>query len=350
MQESQSNSSENSNANSGEKPSERKALVMSGMRVTSPQIHIGNYFGALKNWIRLQNDFPCIFGVMDWHGMTSAYRSSKEISLWRKEMMADFVAWGVNPEESVVFIQSQVPEIIELYTYFQMITPLGWLERVPTWKDSEEDSKKNDSHNLGRFGYPVLQTADIAVFGGKMVPVGKDQVSHLELSREIIRRFNSIYNTKLVEPEPLLTETPVVAGTDGRKMSKSYGNVFNLTQEVAELKKNVNSMVTDPQRIRREDPGDPEKCSVYSYHKLFSSESDLQWAASGCRSAGIGCGDCKGRLFENANQLMSGPREKKKELLKDSKRLDSIISLGNDKARSLAGRMMSDVRKKTKLT
>lgn len=323
---------------------EKKIRVMSGARVTS-KLHIGNYWGAIKNWIQLQNDYECFFGVMDWHGMTTAYKSSHEISLLTREMFAEYIAWGLDPEKSTLFIQSLVPEHIELFMIFANMTPMGWLERVPTWKDAEEEAKQNDTHNLGRFAYPVLQAADIAVYMGNKVPVGQDQVSHLELSREIVRRFNHVYKAKLPEPQPLLTETPVIPGLDGRKMSKSYGNTLLLTTpDEKSLKKTINQMVTDPHRVRREDKGNPELCSVYSYHKLYSSAEDLKWVVEGCTTAGIGCGDCKAKLAGNIEAVTKEPREKKKELLNNSKQLDSIIEQGCSKARMEAQKTLKIVR------
>lgn len=323
---------------------EKKIRVMSGARVTS-KLHIGNYWGAIKNWIQLQNDYECFFGVMDWHGMTTAYKSSHEISLLTREMFAEYIAWGLDPEKSTLFIQSLVPEHIELFMIFANMTPMGWLERVPTWKDAEEEAKQNDTHNLGRFAYPVLQAADIAVYMGNKVPVGQDQVSHLELSREIVRRFNHVYKAKLPEPQPLLTETPVIPGLDGRKMSKSYGNTLLLTTpDEKSLKKTINQMVTDSHRVRREDKGNPELCSVYSYHKLYSSAEDLKWVVEGCTTAGIGCGDCKAKLAGNIEAVTKEPREKKKELLNNSKQLDSIIEQGCSKARMEAQKTLKIVR------
>lgn len=321
--------------------------VMSGMRVTG-HLHIGHYFGALKNWLNLQNEYPCFFGIMDWHGMTSAYKNSKEIDGWMRDMMCDWLAWGLDPDRSVLFVQSRVPEHLELFMIFANQTPMGWLERVPTWKDAEEEAKQSDTHNLGRFAYPVLQAADVAIYRGSLVPVGADQVSHLELTREIVRRFNHIYKARLPEPQPLLTENSLVLGLDGRKMSKSYNNSILLSEEEKDLKKKVNMMLTDTQRLRRDDPGDPERCTVFSYHKLFSSVEDQAWATVGCRSAGIGCGDCKQKLFENINQFMGPARERKKEFLNNPKRLDSIIESGCEKARVEAKKTLTEVREKMK--
>jgi tryptophanyl-tRNA synthetase len=318
---------------------------MSGIRVTGP-LHFGHYFGAIKNWLVLQDQYECFFGCMDWHGMTSAYKTTKEIDGWIRDMTADLLAWGIDSGKVTYFVQSKVPEHLELFMIFANLTPMGWLERVPTWKDAEEEAKANDTHNLGRFAYPVLQAADIAIYRGFKVPVGADQVAHLELTREIIRRCNHIYKTNLPEPQPLLTETPMIPGLDGRKMSKSYNNGILLCEEEKDLKKKVNSMLTDSKRVHLEDPGEPNDCTVYSYHKLFSSVEDLKWVEVGCRSAGIGCGDCKGRLFNNINNLMQKPREKKKELLKDPQVLDQIIAEGCKKAQSEAQKTLQFVRQK----
>ncbi len=316
---------------------------MSGMRVTGA-LHIGHYFGVLKNWVAMQDRYSCYFGAMDWHGMTTAYKNSMEIDAWMREIIADWIAWGVDPQKSCLFVQSLVPEHLELFMIFANLTPMGWLERVPSWKDAEEEAKASDTYNLGRFSYPVLQAADIAMYLASKVPVGADQVAHLELSREIIRRFNKIYKAKIPEPQAVLTENPLVLGLDNRKMSKSYQNDLPLTCEEKVMRKKIMQMVTDPKRARREDPGDPNVCNVYSYHKLYSSKSDLEWVVQGCTTAGIGCGDCKGRLAENINSVSIGPREKKKELLNNPKLLDSIIVEGSQRAQKNARETMSVVR------
>ncbi|MES3038423.1 MAG: tryptophan--tRNA ligase [Bdellovibrionota bacterium] len=321
----------------------RKKRLMSGTRTTG-RLHIGNYWGAIKNWVDQQNEYECFFGVMDWHGMTTAYKNSSEFNGWNRDIMADIIAWGVDTDKSTLFIQSQVPEHLELFMIFMNETPMGWLERVPTWKDAEEEAKANDTHNLGRFSYPILQAADIALYKGDVVPIGQDQTAHLELSREIVRRFNHLYKGKLPEPKPLYTETPLLPGLDGRKMSKSYDNTLPLTSDEKELKKKVNSMVTDSARVHREDPGEPTRCTVYTFHKLYSSQDDLAWVEHGCRTAGIGCGDCKMRLYENINKRTSEPREKKKELLNKPEVLDSIIRNGCEKARSEAQKTLKEVR------
>lgn len=322
--------------------------VMTGIRATG-QLHIGHYFGSISNVLELQKNYQCYYGIMDWHGMTTAYKTTADIPKWSREIFADLIAWGFDCEKHTMFIQSAIPELLELFMIFANLTPMGWLERVPTWKDAEEEAKATDTHNLGRFSYPVLMAADIALYRGEKIPVGQDQVAHLELTREIIRRFNHLYKGKIPEPTPLLTETPLVPGLDGRKMSKSYGNGLDLAEDEKSLSKKIKSAPTDPSRVRREDPGEPTKCNMYTYHKLFSTPADLQWVEQGCRSAGIGCGDCKGRLIENINQLCQKPREIKKELLNNPERLDSMIRAGNEKARVEAQRNLKQFKEWMKL-
>lgn len=322
---------------------DKKLRVMSGVRTTH-HLHVGNYFGAIKNWIQLQNEYQCYFGVMDLHGLTTAYKLPSDVKTYNRDIFADLLAWGIDPEKNTLFIQSKVPEHIELFMHFANLTPMGWLERVPTWKDAEEEAKASDTHNLGRFSYPVLQAADIAIYLGDLVPVGADQVSHLELTREIIRRFNHLYKAKLPEPKHLLTEVPLLPGLDGRKMSKSYGNTLLLTEDEKSLKKKVNSMVTDSRRALRENPGVPEDCTVYHFHKLYSTEDDLKWVVEGCTTAGIGCGDCKAKLCANIEEKTKIPREKKKELLNNPERLDSIIAAGCEKARTEARKNISIIK------
>ncbi len=320
--------------------------IMSGCRTTS-QLHIGNYWGAVNNWIKLQNDHECYFGIMDLHGLTTAYKNSHEIKNFNRDIFADLLAWGLDPDKNTIFIQSNIPEHIELFMHFANLTPMGWLERVPTWKDAEEEARASDTHNLGRFMYPVLQAADIALYGGQKVPVGADQVAHLELTREIIRRFNFLYKGKIPEPQALLTETPLVPGLDGRKMSKSYNNGLLLTEDEKPLKKKINSMVT--KRMLREDVGIPTDCTVYAFHKLYSNDEDLKWVVHGCTTAAIGCGDCKAKLCANIEEKTKIPREKKKELLNNPKALDSIIDQGTEKARSRAQKNLNQIKDWMKL-
>lgn len=324
---------------------EKKQRVMSGKRV-SGRLHIGHWWGTIRYWVQLQDQYECFFGAMDWHGMTSNYKTPKQVYQDTIENIAEYVAWGLDPEKCTLYVQSKVPETLELNMILSNLTPIGWLERVPTWKDAIEEMQQNDTWNLGRFGYPVLQTADIALFFASLVPIGADQVSHLEISREIVRRFNHLYKAKLPEPKPLLTDTPLLPGLDGRKMSSSYQNYVLMTEDSTEaLRKKVNLMITDPARARREDPGEPTKCSVYGFHKLYSTAEDLGWVETGCRTAGIGCGDCKMRLFENMEKTMAGPRAKKKELLNHPEHLASIIEVGSEKARKEARRTLDAVRR-----
>ena len=324
--------------------SPKKVNVMSGVRVTG-ELHIGNYWGAIRNWLDLQEQYTCFFGIMDWHGLTTAYKRADEISPLMREMFAELLAWGIDPDKSTLFIQSHVPEHLELFMIFANITPMGWLERVPTWKDAEEEARASDTHNLGRFSYPVLQAADIALYNGAYVPVGQDQVSHLELSREIIRRFNHIYKGKLSEPKALLTSSPTLVGLDGRKMSKSYNNTILLTEKDEKaVKKKVNSMLTDPARSLRENPGNPEICPVYSIHKLYSSDDDLRWVVQGCTTAGIGCGDCKAKLAFNLNAKTEIPRQKKAELMSKPEDLNQLIKQNCEKARHYAQKTLETVR------
>jgi len=319
------------------------SLIMSGMRSTG-RLHIGNYFGALKNWLELQEEYTGVYGVMDWHAMTSAYKTPHEIGRHIREMVAEWIGWGLDPKKNTIFVQSSVPEHIELFMFFMMLTPMSWAERVPTWKDAEEEAKASDTHNIGRFAYPILQAADIAIYRGTHVPIGQDQIPHLELSRDVIRRFNFLYGGNLPEPKPIFTETPTLPGTDGRKMSKSYGNTFLLTQEPSEVTKTLRAMPTDPARVRRDDKGEPTKCPVYAFHRIFSNASDLVWVEEGCRTAGIGCGDCKKKLAENINGLMAKPLEKKKELLQNPDLLDSIIADGCQRARAQARETLDQVK------
>jgi tryptophanyl-tRNA synthetase len=326
-----------------ESASQKNTRVMSGMRPTGP-LHIGHYFGVLKNWIELQSQYTCFFGAMDWHAQMAKYKTPSEVDTYIRDNIAEWIAWGLDPEKCTIYVQSHVPETLELAMIFAVLTPMGWLERVNTWKDAIEEMKQNDTYTLGRFSYPVLQVADIALVGGSLVPVGQDNISHLEVSREIVRRFNSLYKAKLPEPKPLLTPFAALPGTDGRKMSSSYGNFLPLSEEAKPLEKRIKAMPTDPARVRREDPGNPEVCPVYHYHKLFSSQDDLKWVEQGCRTAGIGCGDCKARLFSNINGLYEKPREIKKELLHNTKRLDAIILEGSQKVREEAKKTLKVVR------
>ncbi|MEZ4704221.1 MAG: tryptophan--tRNA ligase [Bdellovibrionota bacterium] len=270
--------------------------IVSGMRPTG-SLHIGHYFGALKNWIDLQHHNQCYFTVVDWHALTSEFEDTRNIPAHTREMVADWLASGLDPNLCTIFLQSGVDAQSVLYLILGMFTPIGWLERNPTYKEQKEQIQHRDLSNLGFFAYPVLQTADILLYKGEKVPVGVDQVPHIELSREIARRFNRIAGEIFPEPEALLTPSPKISGTDGRKMSKSYGNAISLGEPSQELEKKVKAMVTDPNRIRRSDPGDPKQCNLFPLHELLSSKETQEEVIQGCTTAGIGCVDCKKMLL-----------------------------------------------------
>src|SRR5690348_11254410 len=390
------------------------------MRPTG-RMHIGNYFGALANWVRLQNDgaYDCFYFIADWHSLTSDCADTSGIAQNVIEIATDYLAGGLHPDKSVLFLQSLVPEHAELHLLLSMVTPLGWLERVPTYKEALENVKDKDLHNYGFLGYPVLQCADIVMYSppsepvaALYVPVGEDQVSHVETSREIVRRFNlffsefetdqAIYADKqalerakaimfrqadskiamvthnmlargiqlhaqkigfenfyredptvakffpckqiLEEPDAMLTKTPRIPGLDGRKMSKSYGNTITLSESDADIRAKTKVMVTDPARKRRTDPGNPDVCPVYDWHKLFSPKETLDWAAQGCRTAGIGCIECKAKMADHLIEWITPVRERRVEYEKYPKRVLEILDDGSNKARKVAQGTMERVR------
>jgi len=399
---------------------------LSGMRPTG-RLHIGHYFGALQNWVRLQNDpaYECFYFIADWHALTSDYADTSGIAENTLQIMIDYLAAGLDPQKSVIFQQSVIPEHAELHLLLSMVTPLGWLERVPTYKEALDNVKDKDLHNYGFLGYPVLQTADIVIYSKEgaplVVPVGEDQVSHVEISREIVRRFNLFYGFELdeslrskssaglcgnfclalgihgntpsmldfplgpekwaefvsrvrariveigidnaiehlkagavadmvkfrpvlEEPEAKLTLTPRIPGTDGRKMSKSYGNAITLSESDAEIRTKTKVMVTDPARKRRTDPGNPDVCPVYDWHKLFSTRETLKWAAEGCRTAGIGCIECKAKMADHLIEWIAPVRERRVDYEKHPGRVLEILDEGSKKARKVAKGTMERVR------
>ena len=393
-----------------------KKRVVSGMRPTG-RLHIGHYFGALQNWIKLQKDpaYQCFFFIADWHALTSDYADTSAIADNVIQIAIDFLAAGLDPKKSVIFQQSLVPEHAELHLLLSMVTPLGWLERIPTYKEQLENIKDKDLHTYGFLGYPVLQCADIVIYSDEemslVVPVGEDQVSHVEVSREIVRRFNTFYglgidmvglNTdraavetiayalpklggepdetsheawrrsirsaaleggldnflakfekckryfhyseKLREPEALLTQTPRIPGTDGRKMSKSYGNTIMLSESDESIWERVRPMMTDPARKRRSDPGNPDVCPVYDWHKLFSPPETLAWSAHGCRTAEIGCIECKRAMADNLIKWIAPIRERRLQHEKDMAGVLKILEEGSKKARRVATGTMERVR------
>jgi len=402
------------------------------MRPTG-KLHIGHYFGALQNWVRLQNDptYECFYFIADWHALTSDYADTSAVAQNTIEIVTDYLAAGLDPQKCVIFQQSLVPEHAELHLLLSMVTPLGWLERVPTYKEQIENVTNKDLHTYGFLGYPTLQTADIVIYSQEgtplFVPVGEDQVSHVELSREIVRRFNShwgieidldalvqmpnteferllkavgsiggthawvavledrvpgveterrvrhnlsliirheiaetglqnvlekwpglspfiAYRPKLNEPEVLLTATPRIPGLDGRKMSKSYGNAITLSESDADIRAKTKQMVTDPARKRRTDPGNPDVCPVYDWHKLFSTPATLQWAAEGCRTAGIGCIECKAKMADHLIEWITPVRERRVQYEQRPKRVLEVVDDGSKRARAQAQKTMARVR------
>jgi tryptophanyl-tRNA synthetase len=407
----------------------KRKRVVSGMRPTG-RLHIGHYFGALENWVRLQSDpdYDCFYFIADWHALTSDYADASAVAQNTIEITTDYLAAGLDPDKSVIFQQSLVREHAELHLLLSMVTPLGWLERVPTYKEALENVKDKDLHTYGFLGYPCLQTADIVIYSAEntdlVVPVGEDQVSHVELSREIVHNFNEFYGLeinselfgtkpnqreafasflshvgvpfnmygpdglatkefspeekiayqqeirilkrkmgtanffekigwfkkffkaveKLNEPQVMLTQTPRIPGLDGRKMSKSYGNAITLSESDADIRAKTKVMVTDPARKRRTDPGNPDVCPVYDWHKLFSPPPTLEWAANGCRSAGIGCIECKSAMADNLIKWIEPIRERRIEHEKNPARVLEILNEGSSKARDQAQKTMARVR------
>jgi len=321
------------------------------MRPTG-RLHLGNLQGALKNWVDLQNDGKneCFYFVADWHALTSDYSATDQIHENIMEMILDWLSVGLDPEQSTLFVQSAIKEHAELYLLLGMITPLAWLERNPTYKEMKDELSGKDLSTYGFLGYPVLQAGDIIIYRGQGVPVGVDQLPHIELTREIARRFNFLYGEEVFPiPEPLLTEAPKLLGIDGRKMSKSYGNSIYISDEAGEVQTKVAAMFTDPQRIRRKDPGNPDICNVYSFHWLYSAEEETARINQECRTAGIGCTDCKKLLAEKIIAAMIPIHERRRQL---SNRLDDvrqIIAQGNLKASVVARETMEKVRNAMKI-
>lgn len=319
--------------------------VVSGMRPTG-RLHLGNLHGALENWIRLQHQYDCYFFVADWHALTTEYASPEGITENTREMILDWLSAGLDPKLCTIFIQSDIKEHAELYLLLGMITPLPWLERNPTYKEQQQQIDQKDLATYGFIGYPVLMAADIIMYRANGVPVGKDQLPHIELTREIARRFNFMYKREVFPvPDGLLTEAPVLPGLDGRKMSKSYGNCIYITESEKEIAEKISRMMTDPQRIRRSDRGDPEVSPVFAYHKLYSSPAEVEQIAEGCRTAGIGCVECKKILIRNVTARLAPMRERRLELESDMDKVWEIIYEGNSRARREAAVTMDLVRK-----
>lgn len=387
--------------------------VVSGMRPTG-MLHLGHYHGAIKNWVRLQSEYPCLFFVADWHALTTHYETPEVIEQHVWDMVIDWLAAGIDPAQAVLFIQSRIPEHAELHTLLSMITPLGWLERVPTYKDQQEKLSDRDLSTYGFLGYPLLQSADVLIYRAKFVPVGEDQVPHVELMREIARRFNHVYGREpgfedkaraaakkmgsrkaklyaqlrtryqeqgdaealaaarallveqqnlsmgdrerlfgflegggrliLVEPEVMLTESSKLPGLDGQKMSKSYENTIGLREEAQSVTRKIRTMPTDPARVKRNDPGDPAKCPVWEFHLVYSDDKTRAWAEQGCRSAGIGCLECKQPVIDAVLAEQTPMRERAQKYLDDPTLVRNIVADGGEKARRLAHETMREVR------
>lgn len=387
--------------------------VMSGMRPTGA-LHLGHYHGVLKNWLKLQHEYQCFFAVADWHALTTHYEDPQDIQKNAWDMVIDWLAVGVNPSQATLLIQSKVPEIAELHLLLSMVVPVGWLERVPTYKEQKEKLKDRDLSTYGFLGYPLLQASDILVFNADRVPVGEDQVPHIEMARELARRFNHVFGrepgfkekaeaairnlggrnaklyselrrqytekgdedalekaramlaenqnltkgdrerllgylagtgrTVLHEPQVLLTETPKVTGLDGQKMSKSYGNTIALREEPDVVEKKMRTMPTDPARVRRTDTGNPEKCPVWDFHKMYSDDETKKWVWEGCTTAGIGCIDCKMSVIRRVQAELEPIRERAKEYEANPDLVRSIMSDGSDAARAVAKETLEEVR------
>ena len=317
--------------------------LLSGMRPTG-SLHLGHLVGALDNWVRLQKQYKCFYMVADWHAFMSEYEKPKEIEQNVLEMVADWISSGIDPEKSTIFIQSHVKEHLELYMALGCLTPLSWLERNPTYKEQLREIKGRDLTTFGFLGYPVLQAADILLYKAEVVPVGMDQKAHLELTREIVRRFNRFYGNILPEPETLLTETPKLLGVDSRKMSKSFNNFIALSDKPVDIKKKVMQMITDPEKIRLADAGHPDICSIFSYYKVFAPDK-AEDVSKACRASERGCIKCKEELSERLIERLAPVQKKRKELLKDKSALLDIIKKGNKEASFAARETMSVIKK-----
>ena len=359
----------------------RKKRVLSGMRPTG-KLHLGNYVGALENWVRMQEQYDCFFFIADWHALTTDYADTSRLKENSVDVLLDWLAAWLDPAKCVMFIQSHVPAHAELHLLLSMITPLGWLERVPTYKEQKENIKEKDLGTYGFLGYPVLQSADILIYKADFVPVGEDQVAHVELTREIARRFNAFYTyaqpmvtdtthltqsqreflissgteitpdtdyifPRIVFPEPaaLLTPAPRLPGTDGRKMSKSYDNAVLLTDPEPVVRQKLKTMVTDPARVRRTDPGNPDVCPVGDLHKIFSTQETIAKVYEGCRSAGIGCIECKSWVADALVKILNPMQERRKKYEDNPRLAWDILEAGSARARDVAGATMDEVRK-----
>lgn len=325
----------------------KKGTILSGMRPTGA-LHLGNYFGALENWIKLQDEYNCYFFVADWHALTTGYEDTTQVKKNINDLVVDWISAGLDPEKCVIFLQSSVLEHAELHLLFSMTTPLSWLYRCPTYKDQLNQMKDKNITTYGFLGYPCLQAADILIYKADYVPVGEDQLPHLELTREIARRFNHMYGEVFPEPEAILTKAKVLPGTDGRKMSKSYNNTIALSDSPDEIRRKVKTMVTDPARIRKDDPGHPEVCTVFSFHKIFN-ESEVPEIEEQCRGGKIGCVQCKKKLADKMIEYLGPIYERRQDILKKPDMIKEVICMGNKKAKEVSQKTMEEVRRAMKI-
>jgi tryptophanyl-tRNA synthetase len=322
--------------------------VLSGMQ-PSGLMHLGNLLGAVENWKTLQTQHECFFFVADWHALTTNYADTSRLKEFSRELLIDWLAAGIDPNRATVFIQSSVPEHAILHLLLSMIIPIPWLERNPTYKEKQEEIRERDLSTYGFLGYPVLQSADILLYKPDLVPVGKDQLPHLELTRELARRFNNLYTPVFPEPKEHLTQFPKVLGTDGRKMSKSYGNTINVSDTEPELRQKLKTMVTDPARIRRTDKGNPDVCPVYDFHKIFSSQKVIKQVDTDCRTAAIGCIDCKRLLADAMVERFSPMWERRTTLTAHPGQIKEIVESGRQRASTMASKTLTEVKDAMKI-
>ena len=322
--------------------------ILSGMQ-PSGRLHLGNLLGALDNWRLLQKDHECFFFVADWHALSTNYEDTSRIKEFVQELLIDWLAAGINPDRAIVFVQSRIPDHAILHLLLSMMIPIPWLERNPTYKEKQEQIQDRDLSTFGFLGYPVLQAADILLYKADAVPVGKDQLPHLELTREIARRFNSLYQPVFPEPKELLTEFPKVVGTDGRKMSKSYGNTINLSDPELVVREKLKTMVTDPARVRRRDPGNPDVCPVFEFHHIFSPQPIIDQVNRECRTAEIGCIDCKKFVADAMVQRLSPIWEARATLLNHPHTIEEVVHQGCERATKVSHQTLEEVKAAMKI-
>ncbi|TKJ31989.1 tryptophan--tRNA ligase [bacterium (candidate division B38) B3_B38] len=320
-----------------------KKRILSGLRPTG-KIHLGHLVGVLTNWVKLQDDYECFYAIVDYHALTTEYADTSRTKEYILEVAVDWLSVGLDPSRSTLFIQSHIPEHAELHLLLSMIVPIPWLERVPSYKEQQRELADRDLSTYGFLGYPLLQTADIIIYKAHYVPVGEDQAPHVELAREIVRRFNNLYRAVFPEPEVLLTKTPKLLGLDGRKMSKTYENFINISDEPTVIHRKVMSMFTDPQRIKRNDPGRPHICNLFSYHKLFTPDDKVKQIENDCKKGIIGCTDCKEHLARQLTDTLSPYREKRRQYLSNPDLVHEILSQGAKKAQTVASATMAEVK------